>query len=44
VNVSPVLPSDLVIQLETSYEPDSFEVEDFAAELNLISEITRGHW
>lgn len=42
-SVSPVLRSDLVIQLDDSYT-GNFDTESFRAELNLISEITTGHW
>jgi hypothetical protein len=45
VSLSPVLSGELVIQLSSAY-PDSanMKVSDFAAELNLLSEPTQGHW
>jgi hypothetical protein len=44
-SLSPVLRNDIVIQLDALYPTDpELKREDFAAELNLESEITEGHW
>jgi len=42
-SVSPVLRSDLLIQLDDTFTGE-LAVEHFRAELNLVSEITTGHW
>ena len=45
LSLSPVLRNDIVIQLSADYPVDpALKREDFAAELNLESEITQGHW
>lgn len=43
VSLSPVLESELTIQLNADYT-EELDAEDFRAELNLVSEITQGHW
>ena len=45
VSLSPVLTTELTIQLSSAYPNDpALQVSDFAAELNLVSEPTQGHW
>jgi hypothetical protein len=45
VSLSPVLSTDLTIQLSSEYpNVPALKPSDFAAELNLVSEPTQGHW
>jgi hypothetical protein len=45
VSLSPVLSTELTIQLSSAYPNDpALKPSDFAAELNLVSEPTQGHW
>jgi hypothetical protein len=45
VSLSPVLTTELTIQLSSEYpNVPALKVSDFAAELNLVSEPTQGHW
>jgi hypothetical protein len=44
-SMSPVLEGEITIQLSEEYPNDpALHVNHFAAELNLVSEITQGHW
>jgi hypothetical protein len=44
-SLSPVLRNEIVIELTADYPTvPALKREDFAAELNLVSEITQGHW